>query len=126
MRARSETFDLCPNILNCVLEPKDMRRMDSAEKRKGRCDDESGLVTEEGYVEDSDPCKSICSGEERWPSSPCVNEDDIFLCMLLSVSLDPKTKWQTSILICKLSSILRTWFQALTAFALRDVESDVE
>ena len=83
-------------------------------------------MKEEGYVEDSDPCKSICSGEERWPSSPCVSEDDIFLCMLLNVSLDPKTKLQTSILICKMSSIPRTWFQAPTAFALRDVESDVE
>ena len=67
-------------------------RMDSAEKRKRRCNNESGLVTEEGYLEDSDPCKSICSGEERWPSSPCVSEDDIFLCMLFNVSLRPKNE----------------------------------
>ena len=63
-----------PDIANCVLEPK----CDSAEKRKGHCDDESDRVTEEDYLEDSGPCKSICSGEERWPSSPCVSEDDVF------------------------------------------------
>ena len=66
--------------------------MDSAEKRKQRCDDESDRVTEEDYLEDSDPCKSICSGEERWPSSLYVSEDDAFLCMLLNVSLRPKNK----------------------------------
>ena len=59
---------------------------------KRRYDDESDRVTEEDYLEDSDPCKSICSGEQRWPSSPCVSEDDIFLCMLLNASLRPKNK----------------------------------
>ena len=74
------------NVVNCVLEPKHLRRMDSAEKRKRCRDDESDRVTEEDYLEDSGPLKSICSGEERWPSSPCVSEDDIFLCMLLTIS----------------------------------------
>ena len=45
-----------------------MRRMDSDEKRKRCYDDESDWVTEEDYLEDSDPCKPICSGEERWPA----------------------------------------------------------
>ena len=43
-------------------------------------------------MEDSDPYKSICSGKERWPSSPCVSEDDIFLSMLLNVSPRPKNE----------------------------------
>ena len=64
--AKSTDIEL-PNIVNCVLEPKHMRRMDYAEKRKRRCDDESDRVTEEDYLDDSDPCKSICSGVERWP-----------------------------------------------------------
>ena len=58
-----------------------MRRMDSDEKRKRCYDDERDWVTEEDYLEDSDPCKPICSGEEKWPSSPCVSEDDVLLCM---------------------------------------------
>ena len=55
-----------------------MRRMDSAEKRKRRCDDERDRASEANYLEDSDPCESICSGEERWPSSPSpgVSEDN--------------------------------------------------
>ena len=69
-----------------------MRRMDSAEKRKRRFDDESDRVTEEDYLDDSDPCKSICSREQRWPCSPCVSEGDVFHCMLLNVSLRPKNK----------------------------------
>ena len=69
-----------------------MLRMDFAEKRKRRYDDESDRVTEEDYLEDSDPCKSICSGEERWPSSPCVSGNNIFFCMLLNVSLRPKNE----------------------------------
>ena len=81
-----------PNIVNNILEPKHMRRMDSTEKRKRRYDDESDRVTEEDYLEDSDPCKSICSGEERWPSRLCVSEDDIFLRMLFNVSLRPKNE----------------------------------
>ena len=103
-----------------------MRRMDSAEKTKRRFGDESDRVTEEDYLEASDPCKSICSGEERWPGNPCVSEDDIFLSMLLHVSLRLKNERQTSILMWKLSYRPPTWFQALTAFALRDVESKVK
>ena len=93
-----------------------MRRMDSAEKRKRCCNDESDWVIEEDYFEDSDPCKSICSGEER---CACVSEDDVFLCMLLSVSLRPKKMGE-------FHSRPPTWFRAPTGFALRDVESNVE
>ena len=103
-----------------------MRRIDSAEKRKRRYDDESDRVTEEDYLEHSDPCKRICSGEEGWRSSPCVSEDDIFLCMLLNVSPRPKNEEADFILIWKLSSRPPAWLQAPTAFTLRHVESNVE
>ena len=53
--ATKSTETELPNIVNCVLEPKHKRRMDSAEKRKRRYDDESDRVTEEDYLEDSDP-----------------------------------------------------------------------
>ena len=36
-----------------------MRSMDSAQKRKSRCDDENVWVVEEDYLEDFDPCNSI-------------------------------------------------------------------
>ena len=57
--AAKSTDNELPNIVNCVLEQKHMRSMDSAEKRKSRRDDENDRVTEEDYLEDSDPCKSI-------------------------------------------------------------------
>ena len=55
--------------------------MDGAEKRKQNCGEESDRVTEEEDMEDFDPCKSICSGG----------------CMLSTLALGPKAKWQNFI-----------------------------
>ena len=70
------------------------RRMDSAEKRKQNCHEESDRVTEEEDMEDFDPSKSICSGE--WPSSSCASEDDEALAAMNKVLTKAKRVKKTS------------------------------
>eukprot|EP00795_Rhopilema_esculentum_P016011 gene16011-7347_t len=75
--------------------------MDADERRKRRCDDERDriTVTHEDDLEDFDPCESICSGEERWPTSPYISENDKALATMNKVLTKAKrvTKASTPI-----------------------------
>ena len=114
-----------PNIVNCLLEPKHIRRMDFAEERKRRCDDESDQVTERTIIWRI-LTLVLCRGEERWPISLCFSEGDIVLCLLLNVSLRPKNK------VADFNFDLQTEFKtpnlapSSNRVALRDAESNVE
>eukprot|EP00795_Rhopilema_esculentum_P010834 gene10834-19650_t len=83
--------------------------MDADEKRKRRCDDEIDriTVTDEGDLEDSDPCESICSGEERWPSRPYISEDDKALATMNKVFTKAKRVTKTSTPIHRNKSIIK-------------------